>query len=305
MLGSSEDETYHPEICLVAIEPVSNFILRECYAPDRAAATWTRALAEALAGLRVEVVQGASDEAKGLLRHVERDLGAHHSPDLFHLKREVSKATALPVARALEHAKRSCEQARAGVAAQRQARDAHQRRWPRPRGRPPAFAQRIDAALMAQVEAEARYEQVKHHQQQDRDCVCELADAYHPYPLADGGVQPPARVAERFATCWHRLGELAEQLRLPERARERLAKAERLTTQLLATLTFFFATLQAKVEALNLAPEIETLVHQQLIPAIYLERVAARSTRAEQRHELHHRSQQLLAPLRQPDSPLQ
>jgi len=34
-----ENETYHPESCLVAVEPVSNFILRECYAPDRSAAT--------------------------------------------------------------------------------------------------------------------------------------------------------------------------------------------------------------------------------------------------------------------------
>jgi hypothetical protein len=45
--------------------------------------------------------------------------------------------------------------------------------------------------------------------------------------------------------------------------------------------------------------------HQQLIPAIYLERLAARSTRAERRHELHRRSGERLAPLRQPDSPLQ
>jgi hypothetical protein len=30
-----EDETYHPEICLVGLEPVSNFILLERYARDR------------------------------------------------------------------------------------------------------------------------------------------------------------------------------------------------------------------------------------------------------------------------------
>lgn len=133
-----EDETYHPEICLVAIEPVSNFILHERYAPDRSAATWTRALDEALEGLRVEVVQGTGDEAKGLLRHVERDLGAHHSPDIFHVQHEVSKATALPLARAHEQAERAAEQARDEVAAQRAARDAHRQAWPRPRGRPPA-----------------------------------------------------------------------------------------------------------------------------------------------------------------------
>jgi hypothetical protein len=300
-----EDETYHPEICLVAIEPVSNFILHERYAPDRSAATWTQALDEALEGLRVEVVQGTSDEAKGLLRHVERDLGAHHSPDVFHVQHEVSKATALPLARALEQAQRACDQARDEVAAQRAARDAHRRAWPRPRGRPPAFAERISEALIAQADADAQREQAEAHQQQARACVRELADAYHPYDLDTAQAQPPERVGERLAACWRQLGELADAISLPERARERIAKAERLTTQLLATLTFFFATIQAKVEALGLSPEIETLVHQQLIPAIYLERVAARSTRAERRHALHQRSRELLAPLCQPESPLQ
>lgn len=300
-----EDETYHPEICLVAIEPVSNFILHERYAPDRSAATWTQALDEALEGLRVEVVQGTSDEAKGLLRHVERDLGAHHSPDVFHVQHDVSKATALPLARALAQAEQAAEQARDEVAAQRAARDAHRRAWPRPLGRPPAFAERIHAALTAQADADAQLEQAAQDQQQARECVRELADAYHPYDLDTGQKQSPERVGERLTACWQQLGALADAITLPERARKRIAKAERLTTQLLATLAFFFATIQAKVEALGLAPEIETLVHQQLIPAIYLERVAARSTRAERRHDLQRRSQQLLEPLRHPDSPLQ
>lgn len=300
-----EDETYHPEICLVAIEPVSNFILHERYAPDRSAATWTQALDEALEGLRVEVVQGTSDEAKGLLRHVERDLGAHHSPDVFHVQHDVSKATALPLARALAQAERAAEQTREEVALQRAARDAHRRAWPRPIGRPPAFAERIHAALTAQAGADAQLEQAAQDQQQARECVRELADAYHPYDLETGQRQSPERVGERLTACWQQLGALADRIGLPERARERIAKAERLTTQLLATLAFFFATIQAKVEALGLTPEIETLVHQQLIPAIYLERAAVRSTRTERRRELRRRSQQLLEPLRHPDSPLQ
>jgi len=125
------------------------------------------------------------------------------------------------------------------------------------------------------------------------------------YELGKLHAAQPERVAERFAACWRQLAELAEQIDLPERARERIAKAERLTTQLLATVAFFFATIQAKVEALGLAPEIESAVHQQLIPAIYLVRVAARSTSAERRHALRQRSQELLEPLRRPDSPLQ
>ena len=60
----------------------------------------------------------------------------------------------------------------------------------------------------------------------------------------------------------------------------------------------------AKVVALNLAPEVEAAIHQQLIPGIYLDRVAERSTCAEARRSLRLLSSELLHPVRQPDSPL-
>ena len=93
-----EDETFHPEICLVAIEPVSNFILLEEYAADRKAQTWTAALKESLRDLPVEVIQATSDEGRGICRHIEQELGAHHSPDLFHVQHAASQATSAPLA---------------------------------------------------------------------------------------------------------------------------------------------------------------------------------------------------------------
>ena len=48
-----EDETFHPQICLVAIEPVSNFLLLQQYAPKRDAETWNVCLDERLAELVV------------------------------------------------------------------------------------------------------------------------------------------------------------------------------------------------------------------------------------------------------------
>ncbi len=68
-----EDETFHPAICLVALEPVSGFILLEQYAADRTAATWTQALSAACAGLPITIVQGTADEATALRRHIEGD----------------------------------------------------------------------------------------------------------------------------------------------------------------------------------------------------------------------------------------
>ena len=49
-----QDETCHPETCLVAIEPVSNYILLEKYADNRKAETWTQSMAEAMQGLPID-----------------------------------------------------------------------------------------------------------------------------------------------------------------------------------------------------------------------------------------------------------
>jgi hypothetical protein len=293
-----EDETFHPEVCLVAVEPVSNFIVLEQYAADRSAATWTQALEAALQGVAVAVVQGTSDEAKGLLCQVQKDLGGHPSPDLFHVQHEVSKATSLSLARQTRQAEEALEQAQGHLDVQRQARSAHEAQPPR--GRPPQFQARIAHALAECAQAERQRDQARAQQTDARDLVRELGAIHHPYDLLTGQAQPPERVAERFADYWARLHQLAEQADLPARARERIAKAQRVTTQLIATIAFFFATVQARIEALNLAPEIEMALSQHLIPAIYVDRVAGRSPDAVQRARLQALCADLLAPLHDP-----
>ncbi len=282
-----EDETFHPDICLVAIEPVSNFILLEQYAPDRTAATWTQALETAVEGLSVTVIQGTSDEAKALRRHQEQDLGAQHAADLFHGQHDVSQATSLHLARQVKQATAAVAAAQVPVDAARAAQRAYDAQVPHPRGRPPAFAARIDAALTDLVPAEAEQAQALARQTQAREQIRELGMLYHPYDLASGAAQSVARVAARFADVWACLAHLADAADLPARAREHLAKAQRLTVQWLATLAFFWATVQTRVDALDLAPDVEQAVLTQLIPALYLARVAGRRHHAEDRHRLH------------------
>src|SRR6266705_3104834 len=60
--------------------------------------SWHTLMAQALAGLNCRVIQSTSDEAPGLLAYVEQHLGAHHSPDLFHVQHELSKAVSAPLA---------------------------------------------------------------------------------------------------------------------------------------------------------------------------------------------------------------
>src|SRR5215470_15963268 len=94
----TQDETFTGGLCLVGIEPVSNYIVLEHTAQARDHDTWQTLMEQALAGLNCRVIQSTSDEAPGLLAYVEQHLGAHHSPDLFHMQHELSKAVAGPLA---------------------------------------------------------------------------------------------------------------------------------------------------------------------------------------------------------------
>ena len=92
----AKDETFTGGLCLVAIEPKSNYIVLEQAAQGRDQDTWHALMEKALSGLNCRVMQSTSDEAPGLLAYVEHHLGAHHSPDLFHVQHELVKAVCRP-----------------------------------------------------------------------------------------------------------------------------------------------------------------------------------------------------------------
>ena len=120
----TQDATLTGGLCLVAIEPVSNYILLEEPAEARdhdACNAWRE---HALAPLKCHIIPSTSDEAPGLLAYVAQHLGAHHSPDLFHGQPELSKAVA--VSRAAKQ--------RAAAKAVRMAEETLHRRKRTPRG---------------------------------------------------------------------------------------------------------------------------------------------------------------------------
>jgi hypothetical protein len=94
----TQDETFTGGLCLVGIEPVSNYIMLEQAAQARDHGTWKELMEQALVGLNCQVIQSTSGEAPGLLTYVEHHLRAHHSPDVFHVQHELSKAVSAPMA---------------------------------------------------------------------------------------------------------------------------------------------------------------------------------------------------------------
>src|SRR6266849_1123067 len=94
----TQDETFTGGLWLVGIEPVSNSMVLEQAAQARDHDTWQAHMEQALTGFNCRVIQSTSDEAPGLLAYVEHHLGAHPSPDLFHVQHELSKAVSAPMA---------------------------------------------------------------------------------------------------------------------------------------------------------------------------------------------------------------
>jgi hypothetical protein len=97
-LTVTQDETFTGGLCLITMDPESNFIILEQLAQARDQTAWNECMAPALAQFNCRVIQSTSDEAPGLLAYVAHYLEAHHSPDLFHVQHELVKAVSGPMA---------------------------------------------------------------------------------------------------------------------------------------------------------------------------------------------------------------
>lgn len=298
-----EDETFHPAVCLVAIEPVSNFILLEQYADDRKAKTWTKALNTATEGLPIEVVQSTTDEGRGLRRHVEKDLGVHHSPDLFHVQQELVRGSSV----ALAGKKRKAEEALAKASKQASRyREQHKAHQNAEQGLecPSELEAQLEQAQAQEHAARQALETAIEHQERAKKAIQGINAAYHPYDLETGTARSAETVSQSLEQYFVEIAAIVAAANLPERCVNKIHKAQRVVVDMVATVAFFFLIIRAKVEALSLAPQVEQAAYHNLIPAIYLQLVADKSQDPQQRHALQIKSAELLLPLLSCDGPL-
>jgi hypothetical protein len=298
-----EDETFHPEICLVAIEPVSDFILVEKYAEHRDAETWNQAVKQAVDGLPVEVIQSTGDEAKGILAHVREGLGAHHSPDLFHGQHELHKATSLPLQAQVSQASQEVEQAEKQKHRVEQESQIYRSEPPR-RGFPPDFPKRIANAEQAEAEARQTLEAAQTRRDQMQKAIKGIGETYHPYDLVNAQPMQAAEVEQRLGAQFEEIDRVAQEAQLSEGSLNRIEKARRLIKSLVATIAFFHFQVQLWVSQMALSPEVEWVVVNELIPALYLQRATKKLPTAEQRAKVEAVYAPILTRAREPASVL-
>ena len=294
-----EDETFHPQICLVAIEPVSNFILVEQYQPQRDAKTWQQCTSTKLAALPVTVCQVTSDAAKALIAQAETCLGAHHSPDLFHVQYDTVKATSGALASQTHAACRELEKRQEKTAefqakCQADPEPAGQAPWsmcspntPKRRKRRPASG--FDVCQARQERAQAA------RQGLGRD--------YHPIDLVTGQPLSAEEVGRRLQGHFDTLDQVAAEAGLSAQACDKLAKARRVLGAMQATVAFFWTMIAARLAAWGYDAAVQQWLRQELIPAYYLRRVAQKAGTAQERQRLRALAAEVLARARSPDGP--
>jgi hypothetical protein len=281
-----EDENFHgDQPCLVAIEPVSNFLVLEVYQPQRDAATWDQAVGTALEGLPVTVVQVTSDLAQGLQAHAKGGLAAQHSPDLMHVQADLHKATSLPLHRQQETAKQKLEQVQETVRVWEERYRLHQAGIRSP-GRPPDFQQRIGWAKQAAHYWEQQVRQRQERQQQVQEAVRGLGADYHPFDAQTGQAVSTEHMQERLGQRFQTVAQLAAQVGVSDAGREKIAKARRVLPRLVASLAWFWHSVRRLVESLELSAAAERAVYEQLLPGLYWSRAAEQARTAQEKKRL-------------------
>lgn len=275
----TQDETFTGGLCLVGIEPVSNYIVLEHPAEARDHDTWNELMEQALVGLNCKVIQSTSDEAPGLLAYVEYHLGAHHSPDLFHVQHELSKAVAAPLAakqRAAHKAIVQAEKTRIRVQEQPQSGDVPPGR--RSPGRPPKSTPSLDQATQAVEAAQQEYHRLTQSRAQVGQSIRAIGHAYHFVDLERGVRRNGKLIAGDIQQHIDMIRSMAEQEHLSQACLERIAKAQRVMPKMQATIEFVSGYVRQQVRQLDLAQPQSYAMHAHLIPSYYLDRVAATRT---------------------------
>jgi Family of unknown function (DUF6399) len=274
-LTVTQDETFTGGLCLITMDPESNFIILEQLAQARDQASWNALMAPALAQLNCRVIQSTSDEAPGLLAYVEHYLEAHHSPDLFHVQHELVKAVSGPMATKERAAHKAVTGAREQLerlqSDPQSTGDEPDKRGP---GRPPKDPVSLEQAEQALKAASREHERLTQQREQVKASIRGIGHDYHFVDLERGVRRNGQLIASDIQGHIEQIRTIAQQEGLSQHCMERIEKAERVVPKMQATIEFVSGYVGQQVAQLDLTPPVSFVMHAKLIPSYYLDRVA-------------------------------
>src|SRR5438105_2748108 len=274
-LTVTQDETCTGGLCLITMDPESNFILLEQLAQARDQITWDDLMAPALAQLNCRVIQSTSDEAPGLLAYVEHYLEAHHSPDVFHVQHELVKAVSGPMATKEWAAHKAVSEATEKLARlqsdPQSAGDESAKHRSEIAIKGPKSLEHAEQAFEAAIR---EHERLTAQRAEVKASLRGIGHAYHFVDLERGVRRNGQLIAADMQGHIEQIRTIAQQEGLSPSSLERIAKAERVVPKMQATIEFVSRYVRQQVAQLAVTPPVSFAMHAKLIPSYYLDRVA-------------------------------
>jgi hypothetical protein len=284
-IGVCLDEHFHgPQNCLVAIEPVSNFILIETYRPQRDSVTWAKVLTEGTEGLPVHIVALTSDQAPGLICCALKELGVLQHPDMMHLQQNLGKPLLLPLARPIQQADKDLAKAKQKAAQLERAEEKQ----------PDSVA--LDAMIeVVRVEMQAQEDREQGQALLDSavEQIREVSFVYHPFDRETGQPVTVEQMESKLSGPLEQLRKVVEEAGLGERAHQAVGKARVWSVLLVGCLAWYRLRTEASVEKLGLSEEGQRLVQEYLLPSYYWEMASGREKIPEERRRVLEMAQRL------------
>jgi hypothetical protein len=272
------DEHFHTaQVCLVGIEPVSGFILVECYRDRRDAFTWKQAIDEGRAGMPLQIIQVTSDQASALLCCAEKGLHAAHSPDLFHGQHDLIKPILLPLVRPIHQAEKELDKVREQIDELDGPIDE------------PWTKRELNRAVEL-VKREMTIEDVLEEAEERKDRAIQqvrgLGDDYHPFDRETGKGVTAEEVGQRLNGHLDQLEEVVQAAGLNAKAGEEVQKSRKWVGILIGCVAWFWSGVQLRIAKLDLTPEQERVVREKVLGGHYWEKAAHRARTAEEKKRL-------------------
>jgi hypothetical protein len=257
------------------MDPESNFIILEQLAQARDQARWNALMAPALAQRNCQVIQSTSDEAPGLLAYGEHYLEAHHSPALFHVQHELSKAVWAPMAAKERAAHKAVTEAREQLEhIQTHLYSPDDEPAQRGPGRPPKSPVSLEQAEHARAAASRAHARLAQQREQVANRIRAIGHDYHFVDLERGVRRNGPLIAADLHEPITQARAIAQHEGLSQPCFARIEKAERVVPKRRATIAFVAGYGGRQVAQRDLTPPVSFAMHAKLIPSFYLDRVA-------------------------------
>jgi hypothetical protein len=277
----AQDETFTGGLCLVAIEPVSNFILLEKESEKRDCHSWDLNMKEALKDLPVKIVQSTSDEGTGILSYVKKNLGAHHSPDIFHIQQSLSRAVSAGISSKLRSAEKVEEEALDSLNMIKEKFQQQSEGINQGPGRPIDYEKNIRILKSILLEKIEEKERINEIQKELRNKVKGIGDFYHPINLETGVRYSSGIIISLILENISRIREIAIAEGLSDSSLALIDKAEKVVPKLSSTIDFVSTYIRQSIEKLDMTFSQKVAINEYLIPSLYLERISKKVKKEE------------------------